>query len=120
MEQRPICRLSRAGMKSGGGREWVAGAWLEGDSLDELLGAVTCRPARVPVTQPSISNEPMAVEAGVRFASRYHVKALLGEGGMASVYRATDTLLDREVALKVVASDGRDFTAAPRARRRIR
>ncbi|GAB4442245.1 MAG: hypothetical protein OHK0015_40620 [Chloroflexi bacterium OHK40] len=33
---------------------------------------------------------------------RYHIKALLGRGGMAAVYRASDTVLQRDVALKVL------------------
>lgn len=33
---------------------------------------------------------------------RYETKALLGRGGMAAVYRATDTLLQRDVALKIL------------------
>ncbi|HVW27472.1 MAG TPA: protein kinase [Polyangiaceae bacterium] len=38
-----------------------------------------------------------------RFAERYEVKALLGRGGMASVYRAWDDALGAAVALKLLA-----------------
>ena len=43
----------------------------------------------------------MSMTRGSRFGS-YEVAALIGVGGMGEVYRATDTTLKRDVALKVL------------------
>jgi serine/threonine-protein kinase len=39
---------------------------------------------------------------GELIANRYEVLDVVGTGGMSSVYRALDTLLEREVAVKVL------------------
>ena len=39
---------------------------------------------------------------------RYRIEGIVGRGGMASVYRATETALDRQVALKVVLGPSAD------------
>lgn len=54
--------------------------------------------------QPSLLNSKLG---------NYEVHNLLGRGGMASVYRAYDPALDREVAIKVISTAGQppDFVA---------
>ncbi len=43
----------------------------------------------------------MSLQPGTRLGS-YEVTALIGQGGMGEVYRAHDTKLHRDVALKVL------------------
>ena len=43
----------------------------------------------------------MALQVGSRLG-HYDVTALIGEGGMGRVFRATDTQLGRDVALKIL------------------
>lgn len=47
---------------------------------------------------------PMPIVGDV-LADRYRIESILGVGGMASVYRATDLRLDRLVAVKVLAAN---------------
>ncbi len=51
----------------------------------------------------------MSLGVGARLG-HYEVTAKLGEGGMGEVWRATDTQLDRDVALKVLPEA---FTSDP-------
>ena len=58
---------------------------------------------------------------GTVIADRYEIRAPLGEGGMATLYRAHDRHLDREVAIKVLrAQYGRDPGFAARFRQEAR
>jgi class 3 adenylate cyclase len=51
---------------------------------------------------------------------RYQVRELLGEGSKKRVYRAHDTLLDREVAFALIKIDGLDDAGRERVRREAR
>ena len=56
-----------------------------------------------------IATSPMALNPGTRLGP-YEVVDAIGAGGMGEVYRARDTKLDRDVALKVLPDA---FTADP-------
>ena len=45
---------------------------------------------------------------GLLLNGRYRLDAEIGRGGMAIVYRARDTLLERDVAVKVMSADALD------------
>ena len=42
---------------------------------------------------------------GQKINNRYEIVKSIGEGGMANVYLANDTILDRKVAVKVLRGD---------------
>lgn len=60
----------------------------------------------------------MPYSIGEHVDGRYQICALLGEGGMAQVYRAVDTSIGRDVVLKephiAIAGDLDSFNRRPR------
>src|SRR5262245_5998625 len=58
-----------------------------------------------PSRQFCFSSEiPMSVDVGIRLGS-LEIMALLGKGGMGKVYRARDTKLKRDVAVKILPDE---------------
>ncbi len=55
---------------------------------------------------------------GERFADRYTVEAMIGRGGMGTVYRVRDTMVDEPVALKLLGTASEDVVE--RFRREVR
>jgi serine/threonine protein kinase len=58
-------------------------------------------PDRTTLTMPAGPVRARA-DGGWTLAGRYRIEGVIGQGGMSTVYRATDTTLDREVAVKVL------------------
>src|ERR671922_1465178 len=61
------------------------------------------------------------MNVGQMLADRYALEELVGEGGMSRVYRARDTVLERQVAIKVLHEHfSRDPEYVERFRREAR
>ncbi|HSK24736.1 MAG TPA: serine/threonine-protein kinase [Egicoccus sp.] len=65
---------------------------------------------------PDVPTEPMPVQVHTLGDGRYELGGVLGAGGMGIVRRATDTVLHREVAIKLLADN---LAADPEARQRF-
>ena len=82
-----------------------------GNSLAESIA-----PSQAVRTTPDLPTAPTAVPASFA-GGRYAVKEFLGEGGKKRVYRAHDSVLDRDVALAVIKTEGLDPTSRVRVTR---
>ena len=57
-------------------------------------------------------------DVGHVLGGRYHLAELVGQGGMATIYRARDTKLGRDVAVKVLRGEyGSDVSFLARFQR---
>src|ERR1700738_209095 len=64
----------------------------------------TPSPSNVPFVQAAIA-VPLEMKKGTELQGRYVVSELIGTGGYATVWRATDKELNRDVAIKRLLRD---------------
>ncbi|MEO6200343.1 MAG: serine/threonine-protein kinase [Cryobacterium sp.] len=65
-------------------------------------------PVRRTLKEKTLSEQPTASPIGAILADRFRVDRLIGNGGMAAVYEATDVVLGRNVAIKLFRNDTLD------------
>jgi eukaryotic-like serine/threonine-protein kinase len=98
--------------------EALVGELREKRQLEELLAEIRRKPAdatraiaptsvtsAATVTADAVRAVAHGPKVGASFAGRYDVLAVLGRGGMGSVYQVLDRELDEEVALKVLTPE---------------
>ena len=92
---------------------------LPGDAADRrgrdsTVAREGVRPTLRSAGSAPILTSPLSLTPGTRLGV-YEITALIGDGGMGEVYRATDTKLKRQVAIKILppslAADARSARA---------
>jgi eukaryotic-like serine/threonine-protein kinase len=91
-----IARFARPAIK--------AGATVVG-SQATIVSSGAGSSSSPPASPNGARSGPVVLELGSIFGNRYEILELLGEGGMGTVYKASDREVDRIVALKVIRPD---------------
>ncbi len=89
-------------------------------TMTQPLPHHTTAPPTRPAAGPDDPAQPVEIGPGTVLRDRYRIEARAGDGGSATVYRATDTVLQRRVAVKVFRPDASDGALPERRRREMR
>ena len=76
-----------------------------GPALETMSALHTIGGGETLPTHRNKTDENLKLEPGTVFADRYTIVSQIGIGGMGVVYRATDRIGNRDVALKLIRSD---------------
>jgi tRNA A-37 threonylcarbamoyl transferase component Bud32 len=103
---------------------WLAGLGIEYEALKPRVRALLAhasseRGEALFGNLPKPEDDAVAPGSGPRLG-RYELRGLLGVGGMGRVYRAFDSVLGREVAIKTLAKAYRDEASRQRVEREAR
>src|SRR5277367_6327821 len=86
------------------------------DPVNSYALATVSSPEQGTAKSPSSNGEDQAPEACIDLGDRYEILETIGQGGMGTVYRLKDKVLDKEFAVKVLRDD---FATDPSAIKRF-
>ncbi|MBL8997212.1 MAG: protein kinase [Gemmatimonadales bacterium] len=122
--QIPIQSRDEIGTLAGAFRALLADLREKQQLVEFLGGTDSTRTVQMKVLSATSEQRVQAggIVPGAKFAGRYEVKEVLGEGGMGTVYRALDAELHEVIAIKTLKKDflSQDPTALDRFKEEIR
>lgn len=104
------------------GAELVADGGTPGSAVGSTLFEVKSQPSKGPsaASKEKAKTEILSFQPGSTLGERYRLNQKIGQGGMATVFRATDLELGEEIAIKVFNQTIDDEQAMARFRQELK